>query len=266
VIGDLKMKISSAAKNSSHVRTKKLKLLAVICFLAICFIGVAMMIFFEIETNRADTEFSTESNQFEKTDASQARVEKPDNIYEQKPSTSKTGVDRNGSTHGDKATGDQPKKETIIQPTKNAIKSANQTSSPTQVVNSSNPGNKSTQQSITTQGFVTNLDTLDPQSRDEIRNRTEKIIIDVPGIYSIKSDGAKIRISISYLGEVKLLEVTGIIVEPVEKLSDLRSALEKKFEEIKFSNPTIDSNMVELKIWLEFRKISKFYEKVIFER
>jgi len=117
------------------------------------------------------------------------------------------------------------------------------------------------------QGVVTDLDLLDQSTRDEISLKTEKVIIDAPGITNVKLEGVvRMQLTISNMGKARVSDIYGFSVEPVYKLSEIKSSLEQKFQNVKFSPPTIESNPVEVKLWLEFTKIARFYEKVIFEK
>lgn len=113
---------------------------------------------------------------------------------------------------------------------------------------------------------ATNLNQLDTQSQTEINAKTEKITVDIPGITSYKKETVKMRISISSLGDARLLDITGLSVEPPDKLAEIKTLLDQKLKSAGFPPPTVDGNMVDIKIWLEFKKISKFKDKIIFEK
>lgn len=116
-------------------------------------------------------------------------------------------------------------------------------------------------------GVVTSLESLDQETRDEIELKTEKVIIDAPGINNVKLERVvRMQLIISNMGKARVSDISGFSVEPEYKLSEIKTSLEQKFQNIKFSPPTIESNPVEVRLWLEFNKIAKFYEKVIFEK
>ncbi|MGE5341126.1 MAG: hypothetical protein ACM3SY_06555 [Candidatus Omnitrophota bacterium] len=130
-----------------------------------------------------------------------------------------------------------------------------------------NPPN---QESPTSQpsNVVTNLNRLDPDSQEVINDKTKKIIIENPGILNIKKsdDVVKMRLTITDMGNANLSDISGISVEPADKLSDIKSSLCQKIQGITFPPPTIDLNPVEVRIWLEFNKIAKYDKYIIFEQ
>jgi hypothetical protein len=116
-------------------------------------------------------------------------------------------------------------------------------------------------------GVVTNLESLDQETRDEIELKTEKLIIDAPGITNVRLERVvRMQLVISNMGKARVSDISGFTVEPAYKFSEVKASLEQKFQNIKFSPPTINANPVEVRLTLEFNKIAKFYEKVIFEK
>lgn len=115
---------------------------------------------------------------------------------------------------------------------------------------------------------ITDFESLDTNTKDEILENMNRIILEeVVGIANIKKTGdLKILIAVSKKGKGILVDISGLVVEPADKMGEIKSALNQRIADIAFNPPTMGENPVDVETWLAFKKVAKFYEKVIFER
>jgi hypothetical protein len=122
-------------------------------------------------------------------------------------------------------------------------------------------------------GIVTvyQFDRLSKDTQKDISSKTEKIVIGVERVEDVRksnnNEKAKILLFISPDGSVKIEKnehISGIVVDPPEKLTAIKDALEKK---LKFLPPTdAGGKSVKAKIWIEFNKVGKNNNQCAFNK
>jgi hypothetical protein len=113
---------------------------------------------------------------------------------------------------------------------------------------------------------ITDIGALDTSTQEDIDQKTRRILIKASGIENVTGSTIKIQISISQIGTAKLLAITGFEVEPKEKMAVIRSLLEKRIQEVKFSPPLLNGNAVDANIRVEFNNFGLYDGNLIIER
>ena len=115
---------------------------------------------------------------------------------------------------------------------------------------------------------ITSPNQLDKKIRKSIYSETKVIRFDFSKIDDVKKSGGKIRVKlfISHLGKGKVMEIHGIEVEPGDKLEILHESLGATISKIEFGRPTKGNNPINVEIWIDFKKIGKYENKIILTR
>jgi len=126
-----------------------------------------------------------------------------------------------------------------------------------------------TSQTSSSTVIVTDLGALDKSTQEDIDHKTRRILIKVSGIESVRGDAQgviRMQLSISLIGNAKLLAISGLEVEPAGKKAVIKSQLEKRIQEVKFSPPLLNGSPVEANIRVEFKNFGLYDGNLIIER
>ncbi len=119
-------------------------------------------------------------------------------------------------------------------------------------------GDKSKPEIIT----IESLNQLDPDCRENIIRNTDFIRIEANEVENVKKKTGieiiEILIFISNKGEGHIMNISGIEVEPENKLKEVKASLERAVQEKKFLPPSIGGRRVNAKILIQFIKVKKF--------
>lgn len=75
-----------------------------------------------------------------------------------------------------------------------------------------------------------------------------------------------IQLFISSAGRSEVHSISGIAVEPTNKLSEIESGLRITIQSIEFLPPTCNGKPVNFKVWIDFKTFGKSGDKIVFLR
>lgn len=110
----------------------------------------------------------------------------------------------------------------------------------------------------TTIDTIERFSQLDKETREDMYACTSKIVFEAGGIKKVEKNSRRIKmqIFISQYGNAKMEAVHGFSVIPKEKINEVKAGLARELKSIKFLPPTKKGKPVNVKIWIDFKKIA----------